>query len=200
MPEIDVAEADAAEAAGMGGSVDGLGLRIRTYRQMRKMTLRQVAGHADVSVSFLSQLERGTSGASIPTLRLIAEALGLTLSDLFSADPPPAHRVLRAAERPAIRAAGVDKYMLSRRPLRHLEVLEGVVHPGGTVGSRTHTHGDSQELLLVLEGSVRLLLDEEEHSMDCGDSIEYRSSSAHCVVNDGDATARVLWIISPPSL
>jgi transcriptional regulator with XRE-family HTH domain len=189
-----------AEAASMSASVDGLGLRIRAYRQMRKMTLRQVAEHAEVSVSFLSQLERGASGASIPTLRLIAEALGLTLSDLFSADPAPAHRVLRAAERPTIRAAGVDKYMLTRRPLRHLEVLEGVVHPGGTVGSRTHSHGDSQELLLVLEGSVRLILDEDEHAMDCGDSIEYRSSSTHCVVNDGAAVARVLWIISPPSL
>ena len=188
---------DAAEA---GPSIDDLGLRIRAYRQMRKMTLRQVAAAAEVSVSFLSQLERGASGASIPTLHLIAEAIGLTLSELFSAESTPAHRVLRAAERPVIHAAGVDKYMLTRRPLRHLEVLEGVVHPGATVGSRTHSHGDSQELMLVLEGSVRLALGEEEHALDNGDSIEYRSSLAHCVINDSAATARVLWIISPPSL
>ena len=87
--------------------VGSLGPRIRAYRQMRKITLRQVAEQAEVSVSFLSQLERGTSGASIPTLRLIAQALGLTLADLFSVDPAPAHRVLRAAERPVIHAAGV---------------------------------------------------------------------------------------------
>ena len=181
-------------------SAANLGLRIRAYRQMRKMTLRQVAGQAEVSVSFLSQLERGTSGASITTLRLIAEALGLTLSDLFSAEPVPAHRVLRAADRPAIRAAGVDKFMLTRRPLQHLEVLEGIVHDGAMVGSRTHIHGDSQELLLVLEGSVRLILDDEEHALDSGDSIEYRSSSTHCVANTSGTVARVLWIISPPSL
>jgi uncharacterized cupin superfamily protein len=108
--------------------------------------------------------------------------------------------VLRAADRPMIHATGVDKFMLTRRPLQHLEVLEGVVWPGGTVGSRSHRHGDSQELLLVLEGAIRLILDEEEHEMDTGDSIEYRSSSTHCVVNDSGATARVLWIISPPSL
>jgi transcriptional regulator with XRE-family HTH domain len=167
---------------------------------MRKMTLRQVAEHAEVSVSFLSQLERGTSGASIPTLRMIAEALGLTLADLFSDSDAPAHRVLRVADRPMIRAAAVDKYMLTRRPLQNLEVLEGVIDPHGTVGSRSHTHGDSQELLLVLTGPVRLLLDEDEHVLETGDSIEYRSSSTHCVINDGDAAARVLWIISPPSL
>jgi transcriptional regulator with XRE-family HTH domain len=181
-------------------SVGNLGPRIRAYRQMRKITLRQVAEQAEVSVSFLSQLERGASGASIPTLHLIASALGLTLADLFSVDPAPAHRVLRAAERPAIRAAGVDKFMLTRRPLQHLEVFEGLVRDGATVGSPTHSHGDSQELLLVIEGSVRLLLDDEEHALDGGDSIEYRSSSTHCVVNDSGTTARVLWIISPPSL
>jgi transcriptional regulator with XRE-family HTH domain len=188
------------DAAKTDVSIDDLGPRIRSYRRMRKMTLRQVAGEAEVSVSFLSQLERGASGASIPTLHQIAGALGLTLSDLFSAEPAPPHRVLRAAERPVIHAAGVDKFMLTRRPLQHLEVLEGVVHPGATVGSRSHRHGDSQELLIVLEGAVRLILDGEEHTLDCGDSIEYRSSAGHCVINDHAVTARVLWIISPPSL
>lgn len=181
-------------------SIDDLGPRIRAYRQMRKMTLRQVAGEAEVSVSFLSQLERGASGASIPTLHQIAGALGLTLSDLFSAEPAQAHRVLRATERPAIHAAGVDKFMLTRRPLQHLEVLEGVVHPGARVGSRTHRHGDSQELLFVLAGSIRLILGDEEHLLETADSIEYRSSTTHCVINATEAPARVLWIISPPSL
>ena len=188
------------DAVDTGVSIDDLGPRIRSYRQMRKMTLRQVAEVTEVSVSFLSQLERGASGASIATLHLIADALGLTLPDLFSAEPPPAHQVLRAAERPVIHAAGVDKYILTRRPLQNLEVLEGLVHPGAVVGSRTHSHGDSQELLLVLEGSIRLTLDDETHELDGGDSIEYRSSMAHCVTNDSNTSARVLWIISPPSL
>jgi mannose-6-phosphate isomerase-like protein (cupin superfamily) len=119
---------------------------------------------------------------------------------LFTADPAPPHRVLRASERPVIHVPGADKFMLTRRPLQNLEVLEGVLRDGATVGSRTHSHGDSQELLLVLEGSVRLIIDDEEHVLDSGDSIEYRSSSTHCVVNDSGADASVLWIISPPSL
>jgi transcriptional regulator with XRE-family HTH domain len=195
-------EAGADVADGLGGdiSMEDLGLRIRAYRRMRKMTLRQVAEHAEVSVSFLSQVERGASGTSIPTLRLIAEALGLTLADLFSAEHGPAHRVLRAVERPAIQAPGVEKFMLTRRPLQHLEVFEGVMRDNAMIGSRTHAHGDSQELLLVLEGSVRFYLDDEEHVLGVGDSIEYRSSSTHCVVNYSGARARVLWIICPPSL
>jgi transcriptional regulator with XRE-family HTH domain len=177
-----------------------VGSRIRAYRLMRKMTLRQVAEHAEVSFSFLSQLERGASGVSVPTLRMIADALGLTLADLFTDEPAAPHRVLRKADRPRISTQSVDKYLLTRRPLQNLEVLEGVVHPGGTVGSRTHTHGNSQELLLVVAGSIRLILGDEEYALDAGDSIEYRSSVAHCVVNSTDEDVRVLWVISPPSL
>ena len=177
-----------------------VGSRIRAYRQMRKMTLRQVAEHAEVSVSFLSQVERGASGVSVPTLRMIAEAFGLTLADLFSDEPASPHRVLRAADRPRISTQSVDKYMLTRRPLQNLEVFEGVVHPGGTVGSRTHTHGDSQELLLVQSGSIRLVLDDEEYVLGQGDSIEYRSSVVHYVINESEEDVRVLWMICPPSL
>lgn len=177
-----------------------VGSKVRAYRQMRKMTLRTLAEQAEVSVSFLSQLERGASGASIPTLRMVAEALGLTLADLFSDETASPHRVLRMADRPTISTPSVDKFMLTRRPLQNMEVLEGVVHPGGTVGSRSYTHGDSQELLLVLSGTIRLVLNDEEYLLTAGDSAEYRSSFTHSVINETDEDVRVLWIISPPSL
>ncbi|AQT79942.1 hypothetical protein B1R94_12660 [Mycolicibacterium litorale] len=182
------------------GSVE-LGARIRQFRLGRKLTQRQVAEFAEVSVSFLSQLERGVCGASIPTLSMIGKAMGLSVADLFSDEPASSHRVLRRDERPQIKtASGATKFMLTRRPLQNLEVLEGAMAPGGTIGSDSHTHGDSQELLLVLAGTVRLMLDGVEYQLGADDSIEYRSSSTHGVTNIGDDEARVLWIISPPSL
>jgi transcriptional regulator with XRE-family HTH domain len=182
------------------GSVE-LGARIKQFRLGRKLTQRQVAEFAEVSVSFLSQLERGVCGASIPTLSVIGKALGLSVADLFSDEPASNHRVLRNDERPQIKtSSGATKFMLTRRPLQNLEVLEGVMAPGGSIGSNTHTHGDSQELLLVLSGNIRLTLDDVNYELGTGDSIEYRSSSTHGVTNIGQEEARVLWTISPPSL
>jgi mannose-6-phosphate isomerase-like protein (cupin superfamily) len=54
--------------------------------------------------------------------------------------------------------------------------------------------------MLVVAGTVRLKLDGTEYELGVDDSIEYRSSSTHGVTNIGDGDARVLWIISPPSL
>ena len=179
---------------------DGIGGRIRTYRKMRRLTLKAVAHHAGVSESFLSQVERGASGASVATLRLIAEALGLSLSDLFTDRGHPGHRVLEREDRPVIHAPGVIKSMLTLRPLKELEVLEGEFEPGASTGGAEYVHGDSQELLYVIEGTIRLVLGDEVHTLLDGSSIDYRSSVPHKTTNVGDTTARLLWIISPPSL
>jgi transcriptional regulator with XRE-family HTH domain len=176
-----------------------LGGRIRAYRKMRRLTLQRLAAHAGITESFLSQIERGRSGASVGTLHLIAHALGINLTDLFDNSRGPQPNVLRAAERPKLYAEGVTKFLLTRRPLQHLEVLEGTFEAGATTGGPEYVHGDSQELVYVLEGTVRLNLADESYVLDVGDSIDFRSSTPHGLANIGAAGARVLWIISPPS-
>src|SRR6476659_8208245 len=61
-----------------------LGERLRAIRQLRRKTLKEVAGAAGISESFLSQLERGRTNATIATLQRLATALGIDVSDLFS--------------------------------------------------------------------------------------------------------------------
>ena len=177
-----------------------LGTRIRAFRQARKLTLRQVSEKAGVSESFLSQVERGASGVSISTLHTIAAALGLTVADLFDATSNNHHRVVHPADRPMIQVPGVRKYMLTRQPLQSLEVLECDYEPGASTGGQGHSHGDSQELFVVLAGSLVVTIDGHAYEMTEGDSIEYRSSSPHAVTNVSDSHARGLFIISPPSL
>ena len=60
-----------------------VGAWIRSIRQERAMTLKQLAKRTVVSVSLLSQIELGKSSASISTLRKIAAALGVPLSHIF---------------------------------------------------------------------------------------------------------------------
>src|SRR5437764_11428814 len=81
-----------------GGVHVELGERLRAIRQLRRKTLKEVATAAQISESFLSQLERGRTNATIATLQRLATALGIEVSDLFtgtSARP----RVLRREAR-----------------------------------------------------------------------------------------------------
>jgi transcriptional regulator with XRE-family HTH domain len=177
-----------------------VGERLRALRRFRRCTLRTIAARSGLSESFLSQVERGRSSASIASLRRIADALGISMADLFEPDGIPGPRVLRRDERPAL-SFGIlgRKLLLTPRPLHHLEVFAGELEPGGSTGAQPYAHGDSEELFVVLSGSVQLELGGDLFELERGDSIDYRSSTPHRVSNVGEGVAEVMWIISPPS-
>jgi transcriptional regulator with XRE-family HTH domain len=177
-----------------------VGERLRALRRFRRCTLRMIAERSGLSESFLSQVERGRSSASIASLRRIADALGVSMADLFEPDGVPGPRVLRRDDRPAL-SFGIlgRKMLLTASPLHHLEVFAGELEVGGSTGPQPYAHGDSEELFVVISGSVQLELDGELFELERGDSIDYRSSTPHRVSNAGQELAEVMWIISPPS-
>jgi transcriptional regulator with XRE-family HTH domain len=178
-----------------------VGERLRAIRRMRRATLKTVAERAQLSESFLSQVERGRANASVASLQRIAGALGVHVADLFEPNGSSLRpRVLRRENRPAL-TFGVlgQKYMLTPRPLENLQVIVGKFEPGGSTGDEPYTHGDSEELLVVLSGVVVLHLGAETFELATGDSIDYRSSMPHRLTNIGGDPAEVMWIISPPS-
>ena len=177
-----------------------IGAKIKVFRTARRLSLRALGDATGTTASFLSQLERGLSGVNISTLMRIAGALGISLTDLFEDDSPPVGRVMRKDERPALPPAeGYRKMLLSRRPIRDMEVYIGEFDPGGSTGEKPYSHGDSHELFFVIRGEVELTLGEERHVLSSGDSIEYPSSVPHKTVNIGTETAEVIWMIAPPT-
>lgn len=177
-----------------------IGQRLREIRQARRRTLKSVAGSAGISESFLSQVERGTASASIATLKGVANALGVRMGDLFDGGFMALPKVLRKHERPAIHIDVLGtKYQLTPHPVDNLEVYLAEFDPGGSTGGPEYSHGNSDEFVFVLSGTVEIHVDDEAFVLDAGDSIIYRSSSTHSTKNVGDEPAEVLWVISPPS-
>lgn len=174
-----------------------LGSRISEIRRQRRLSLRDVGEYADVSASFLSQVERGQSGASVGTLMKIASALGVSIPDLFSDGTEAPASVMRRAQRPVLVSGdGFRKTLLTPRPVKHIEACIGEFDPGASTGD-PYTHGDSQEVLLVLRGDVTTIVGDQTFEMSQGDSLEYRTSVPHGIENTGESTAEVLWIVSP---
>jgi transcriptional regulator with XRE-family HTH domain len=186
-------------AADLTNDVD-VGERLRVIRSRRRQTLREVAERAGLSESFLSQVERGRASASVASLRRIADALGIAISDLFQPAEASRPRVLRRDDRPSL-AFGIlgRKLLLTQKPLDHLEVFVGELDPEGSTGAEQYAHGDSEELFVVIRGTVQLELGDELFELEAGDSIDYRSAVPHRISNLGDDVAEVMWIISPPS-
>ena len=190
----------------MQSAVDGngavhveLGERIRAIRQLRRRTLKEIATAAGISESFLSQLERGRTNATIATLQRLATALGIEVSDLFSTGSSRPRVIRRDAREFVAWGSQGRKALLTPKPFHSLEVVVARFEPGGSTGDEPYTHGDSEELLIVVEGSVHVQLGTEIHDVTAGDSVHYQSSTPHRVSNPYDETAEVLFVISPPS-
>jgi transcriptional regulator with XRE-family HTH domain len=177
-----------------------VGLRLRAVRLSRRRTLKEVAEEAGVSEGFLSQIELGRSNASIATLRRIAGALGISLSALFDEQFDAGPHLTRAVSQPSL-AFGVlgRKYLINTNPSRSFDVLVCEFQPGGSTGDEPYTHGDSEELAMVLTGSVRFQVGDYSVVMAAGDSITYRSSAPHRIEADPATGAKVLFVACPPS-
>src|SRR5690348_11396435 len=192
-------EASVERSAAADGGVD-LGERLRAIRLLRRLTVKDVAEAAGVSERFLSQLERGRSNASVVTLQQLAAALGIDVSDLFATDGLPRPRVLRREARQLLVWGHLGrKALLTPKPFHSLEVVAAEFDPGGSTGDEPYTHGDSEELLLVVAGRVHVQLGTDVYDLRAGDSVHYRSSTPHRVSNPAEEPAEVVFVISPPS-
>ena len=62
-----------------------LGQSIRKHRQRLAMTQEQLAEKSETHRTYLADIERGVRNPSIETVRRLAKALGLTISEFFEA-------------------------------------------------------------------------------------------------------------------
>ncbi len=63
--------------------MDNLGSRLKNIRLKAGLTLRELARKADVSPSFVSQIENGKSQPSVATLYAFAQLLNVSIDELF---------------------------------------------------------------------------------------------------------------------
>lgn len=64
--------------------MDNLGSRLKDIRLKAGLTLRELARKADVSPSFISQIENGKSQPSVATLYAFAQLLNVSIDELFN--------------------------------------------------------------------------------------------------------------------
>jgi transcriptional regulator with XRE-family HTH domain len=177
-----------------------LGARIRALRLARKATLRELAGRAGVTESFLSQVERGVASPSIATVQRIARALDQSIAELF-AEKESVGLVVRAGERRRVAYAGlgaVDEF-LTRSTDGRLQVILSTIEPGGGTGEEAYSHDSDEEVVVVLEGELDLWVGDEHYRLRAGDAVTLGSRVPHRNTNPGPEVARVLFCITPPS-
>lgn len=178
-----------------------VGRRIRDLRRARAMSLETVAARADLSIGFISQIERGLSSPSLRALATLADVLGVGIAALFGATPGDGGAsdgvVTREVQRAELKLwrTGVSKQLLSPAGIEsRLNLFLVHLEPGGSTGDELYTH-DGEEAGLVLQGEMILTVDAETWTLKEGDSFRFASRRPHRFSNpDSEAKAVVLWV------
>lgn len=177
------------------------GRPLRRLREERGWSLRTAGQRAGLSVSFVSALERGVTGASIATLQRLAAAYQTTLLDLFG---PPATagsaRMVAADDRAVLRLSSDD--------VRIEQLASGAtqlepqlfVLAAGASSDGAYAH-DGEEFLYLLSGALTVWVgnDETYRLRAPGDALCFPSTLPHRWRNDATGETRLLWINTPPT-
>jgi transcriptional regulator with XRE-family HTH domain len=169
-----------------------VGALIRARRRQLHLTLQALGDVAEVSVGYLSQVERDHATPSLGTLAQIARALGVGI-DYFIGSPSSEEALTRAGER---RRFSLDGSSIIYERL-------GVDFPGNVLSSfimtvppgyrsETVSH-EGEEILYVLDGAITQRLDDDEMIMSAGDSLHFRGNRPHSWSNHTDKPAKLLW-------
>ncbi|WP_137818927.1 helix-turn-helix domain-containing protein [Pseudomonas sp. 2FG] len=175
----------------------GLGLRIRDLRKRRGVRLQQVADRIGRSVGFVSQIERGLSNPSIEDVSAIAELLGVDYRFFFTPTAEPAHSlVVHPSERRSLSyRGGISDQLLSPLMSGKFHMLLTELEPGARSSDEASSH-EGEQGGYVLEGQLRLWVDDECLELRSGDSFQFLSSRPHHYLNPGDTPTRILWVFS----
>ncbi|UTR11997.1 XRE family transcriptional regulator [Evansella sp. LMS18] len=172
--------------------------KIRELRTEKKLTLKGLSEKTGLSVSFLSQVERGSSSIAITSLKKISDALEVQITDFFE-NVSNRNFHVKQSEHHTFRIEGsLAEYtrLGGNFTGRSLEPLLVSLAPGQPSSDKVFNH-PGEEFYYVIEGVVLFTVEEKEYLVKAGDSIHFPSDIPHQWENPLNTEAKVLCVLTP---
>jgi transcriptional regulator with XRE-family HTH domain len=179
-----------------------IGKRIKKLRLEKQITLEKLAMQTGFTKGYLSKVEKSAKAPPVSTLGTIARALGVTISSLLGEESPATPICLvKKGERPLITRDGT-RFEYSYEAVAHkftnkmMEpfVLTLPVNPK----KRTLYQHEGQEILFVLEGTMKFLHGAEELIVEEGDCVYFDSGIPHFGESVGNKAVKCFMVIFSP--
>lgn len=201
--------------------MDDLGTRIRKLRRGKSLTLKQLSSSTNLSVSFLSEIERGLAQPSMASLKKIRKALGVSLLTLSEQESPESideypranglsalgdrtvrhPQLVRGDRRKKLGYPGSRGYfeLLTPDLNRMLEVLYFKLDGGSDTGDEPLIDPPGEKCMVILSGSLMFRCGEEEFYLAAGDSLSYPADLPISWTVDKGADVEGILVVTPPN-
>lgn len=155
----------------MSASEGKVGARLRNLRRRSNISLRELARRTDISVSYLSGIEKDNASPTLATLRRILVALGTSFSSFFSdEDDNDSRYVFRKSGMKTVMNADREyTFILPQHPDIRMEMMDENYFPCEEIPEFETMEYDFAGY--VVSGSITLeVADEPPVQLNCGDA------------------------------
>lgn len=172
---------------------------IAKLRAERSLTLDDLSRAAGVSKSMLSEIERDKANPTIAVAWRLANALGMSLDQLFSrvtVKPDPI-QLLKPHDMPSLVNPVSKSQLRICGPMDlagRFEWYELALEPGGALISDAHEPG-TREHLSVVHGTIEVESSGAVIKARVGDLVRYSADVAHSIRNVGAGEARAFMVV-----
>lgn len=174
-----------------------IGEKIAEYRRKNGLTLRDFAKQTNLSTALLSQLERNIGNPTLSILSTLAEAMGISVSELVEQKVENAEMILRKEQRKTIvMYQGQTMYDVLACDTCHanLELLLMTLEGKSWTSNGYTQHTQEEEVAYVLQGEVTIDLEEEVFVLGEEDTIRILPGRKHKLYNHTDTEVKVLFV------
>ncbi|RXT05820.1 cupin domain-containing protein [Ammoniphilus sp. CFH 90114] len=171
--------------------------RIREIRTEKRITLKEMSEITGLSISFLSQVERGTSSLAITSLEKIALALDIPMSKFFM-DLNNTQFVIRKVDQKELKVDFSSATLIrlaGEFPERKMDPLIMELQPAQNE-KRFNQHS-GEEFYYVLDGEVDFTIEEEVFHLKKGDAIHFPSHIPHLITNPLSTPSKLICVLTP---
>ena len=172
-----------------------VGNKLRTVREERGLSQRELAQRASISTNAISLIERDENSPSVSTLQSLAAALNVKMSYFFDDQEPTQILHVKAQNRPVISSKGVQIEGLGGKlNYQEMEPFLVSLKPDSGSGERQVVH-TGHELVYCLSGKVEYLIDGQIYSLEVGDVLLFEAQLPHLWRNVTDEDATLLLVL-----
>jgi transcriptional regulator with XRE-family HTH domain len=174
---------------------ESLGARLRARRKAIGKTMQQVADEANLTIGFISQIERGISSPSLASLYNVAKALDASVDMFVSQAPSRSHSVVtHAGERPTFKVDGTSRYYeFLERGFADAKLNACLSHVPPGHASEMMSH-EGEDFVYLVSGTMLYEVDGVQYDLKAGDTLHFDSRKPHRGTNIGADTAIELWV------
>lgn len=181
---------------------------MRTVREARNLSQRELAARAGLTNGAISQIEQNKSSPSVASLKRLLDAIPMSLSEFFSeieTDTGPKY-FYTADEFVELSPQDVGLDAKARVSLRQLgrgapgalQVLHEVYPPGGDTGPDMLRHA-AEEAGVVISGIIEVTVGDAVRVLNPGDGYLFDSRIPHRFRNIGDRECVIISACTPPT-